>query len=76
MAVIDKGEDAISDYKCDNETLQKLIIYLNETLQMIENFTKQRKLEQPSFTINDMKNCENEILVKIPEFKRSSKKNF
>ncbi|KAK8882724.1 hypothetical protein M9Y10_045365 [Tritrichomonas musculus] len=75
QAVIEKGEEAIPDHKCDDETLKKFVSYLNETRELIANLTSQSPLEQPNFTIKDMKDREKEILKKIPELKRPPKKS-
>lgn len=59
---------------CDNETLEEFDKYLNETLTKLENMAKDKPLDKPSFPVNEMKDREKELLKKIPELRRTTKK--
>ncbi|OHS98693.1 hypothetical protein TRFO_08659 [Tritrichomonas foetus] len=74
-SVLERADEAVPEAKCDNETLEKFHQYVNETRELIHNVTHQNLLEQPCFTIKDMKDREKELLKKIPELKRPPKKS-
>lgn len=74
-SVLEKAEATIPEAKCDNETLDKFKEYVNETKNLIAKVTNIGPLDQPEFLVKDMKDRETELLKKIPEVKRASKKS-
>lgn len=75
QSAIKRAESTIPEAKCDNETMDKFMSYLNETKYMVGNLTDVPLLEQPKHLVKDLKEHEKELLKKIPEIKRKPKKN-